>query len=119
MNSTNDRTESVAKTAIPNLNPAEHVAKMAEVQKEIFEVIAQMNQQWFSRAMANANLASELGTKLTGARSFPDAAEAYQQWMAKRMKLVAEDSQQFVADGQKFMEITARLLSKGWSGGST
>ena len=61
---------------------------------------------------------SELGAKLVAARSFPESAEACQQWMAQRVKMAAEDGQRFATDSQKFMEATARMFSNGWSGGS-
>jgi hypothetical protein len=49
-----------------------------------------------------------------------DATSAYQEWGKRRMELFTEDSKRLVADSQKFMEKTARLLSNAWSlGGRT
>jgi hypothetical protein len=114
--------ERVAKSATPD--PAElaktaerQVEAIAETQKEFFHPLAKMNERWLSRAIAEARLAIDLGSKLSSARSVPDAVEAYQQWMADRTKTLARDGQQFVADCQRFME-TARLLPEGWSAGS-
>ena len=115
--------ERVAKSAKPD--PAElaktaerQVEAIAETQKEFFHPLAKMNERWLSRAIAEARLAIDLGSKLSSARSVPDAVEAYQQWMTERTETLAKDSQQFVADCQRFMQETARLLPKGWSAGN-
>jgi hypothetical protein len=116
--------ERAAKSAVPD--PTElaktaekQVEAIAETQREIFETLAKMNQRWLSRAAAEAKRATDLGSKLSAARSVPDAVEAYQHWMTERTRTLAEDSQQFAADCQRFMQETARLLPKGWSIPST
>jgi hypothetical protein len=117
-------TETAAKWAIPTLIPTEF-AKLAgkgfeivQLQKDMFDTLAEMNQCWLGRATAEAKLASELGARLTAARSFPESAEACQQWMAQRVKMAAEDGQRLATDSQKFMHATARMFANGWSGGS-
>jgi hypothetical protein len=118
-------TETTANWAIPTLIPAE-LAKMAgpgvetivQMQKHMFDTLAEMNQRWLGRTTAEANLASELGAKLVAARSLPESAEACQRWMAQRMKLAAEDGQRFATDSQKLMQATTRVFSNGWSNGS-
>jgi hypothetical protein len=119
-------TEMSANWAMPTLIPTE-LAKMAgkgvesivQVQKDMFDTLAEMNQRWLGRTTAEADLASELGAKLAAARSLPEATEACQRWMAQRVKLAAEDGQRFATDSQKLMEATGRMFSNGWSGGST
>jgi hypothetical protein len=119
-------TEMSANRAMPTLIPTE-LAKMAgpgaetivQMQKDMFDTLAEMNQRWLGRTTAEAKLASELGAKLVAARSFPESAEACQQWMAQRVKMATEDGQRFATDSQKFMEATARLFSNGWSGERT
>jgi hypothetical protein len=54
------------------------IEKFVNTQKELVEKLQEMNRQWFDRAQAEANLASELGAKLTAARSIPYAMAAYQ-----------------------------------------
>jgi hypothetical protein len=91
-----------------------------DVQKEFQALIEQANRDWLARAEKERALASELATKLTAAKSLPDVAKEYQEWMTRRMELMVEDSQKFFADSQKFMNSTVRLMSKGWpTGGST
>jgi hypothetical protein len=119
------QTETSAKWAIPTLIPTE-LAQMAgkgvesivQLQKDMFDTLAEMNQRWLGRTTAEANLASELGARLAAARSLPESAEACQQWMAQRVKMAAEDGQRLATDSQKFMQATARMFANGWSGGS-
>jgi hypothetical protein len=102
------------------------IAKMAEerakemvgMQKEMLEAVAEMNQRWLSCASAQAALASELGTKLAAARSLPDVAALYQEWMAQQTKMITEQNERFLADTRKVMEAMTRGLPRNWNGGS-
>ena len=74
------------KSSSPNLLPAEfaemekkRVEDFVNAQTELVEKLQEMNRQWFDRAQSEANLASELASKLTAARSIPDAMAAYQE----------------------------------------
>jgi hypothetical protein len=87
---------------------------VAESQKDIFEMLMKMNQHWMERAAVEAKSMTDLGSKLTSARSLPDAAEAYQQWMTERTRTLAEDSQHFMADCQKFLDSVMHSLPKAW-----
>jgi Phasin protein len=103
------------------------------MQRELCDALGEMNRDWFARAQAEANLASEFATRLTTARSVPDTAIMCQEWMGRRMEMFAEnsrrfvadsrrfveDSRRFLADSQKFMEASARFLSGGFGGRST
>jgi len=74
---------------------------------------------------SQAELASEFASKLTAARSIPDAMTACQDWTSRRFEMMAEDGQHLLADTQKFMEAGAHLFANGWlskgggGGGST
>jgi hypothetical protein len=105
------------KSSSPNLLPAEfaemgkkRVEDFVNVQTEFVEKLQEMNRQWFDRAQSEAKLASELASKLTAARSIPDAMAAYQEWTSRRFEMMAEDGKQLLADTQKFMEAATRLL---------
>jgi len=109
-----ERTE---KSSSPNLIPTEfaevgkkRVEEFVNTQTELLEKLQEMNRQWFDRAQSEANLASELASKLTAARSIPDAMAAYQAWTSRRFEMMAEDGKQLLADTQKFMEAATRLL---------
>ena len=84
---------------------------MATMQAELFKEFQEISQYWTGRAKAEADLASELISKLTAARSVPETAKAYQEWASRRMQLAVEDSQRLFADGLKFAETGARLCS--------
>ncbi len=49
-------------------------------------------------------LASEFASKLTQARSIPDAMSTCQEWAGRRFKMMAEDSKHVLTDIQNFME---------------
>ena len=108
------------------------VDAIIHMQRELCDAFGEMNRDWFARAQAEANLASELATRLTTARSVPDTAILCQEWMGRRMEMFAEnsrrfvadsqrfveDSRRFLADSQKFMEASTRFLSGGFGGRS-
>jgi DNA topoisomerase VI subunit B len=122
-----ERTE---KSSLPNLMPTEfaelgkkRIEEFVNTQKGLVEKLQEMNRQWFDRAQAEANLASELASKLTAARSIPDAMAAYQEWASRRFEMMAEDGKHLLADTQKFMEAATHLpnasLIKGDGGSGT
>jgi len=49
--------------------------------------------------------------KVTSARSFPETAAAYGEWMGRRMELFADDNRRLWADAQKVMGAGTRLIS--------
>ena len=106
---------------------AGEIAKMAEqrtkdmvgMQKEMLDALTEMNNRWLGCASAQAALASELGTKLAAARSLPDVAALYQEWMAQQTKIIAEQNERFMADTRKVMEAMTRGFPRSWNGGST
>jgi hypothetical protein len=81
------------------------------MQRELCDTLGEMNREWFARAQAEANLASELATRLTTARSVPDTAIMCQEWAGRRMEMFAENSRRFVADSQRFMEDSRKFLA--------
>jgi hypothetical protein len=108
------------KSSSSNLMPPEfaemgkkRVEEFVNTQTELLEKLQEMNRQWFDRAQSEADLASELTSKLTAARSIPDAIAAYQEWTSRRFEMMAEDGKHLLADTQKFMEAAIRLMSNG------
>jgi hypothetical protein len=88
------------------------------LQAEVFKELQEIGQYWSARAKAEADLASDLISKLTSAGSIPDRAKAYQEWASQRMSMTIEDNQHFISDGFKLVEAAARSLSNGGAGGS-
>ena len=100
------------------LAPAEFAATAME-RFETFartqaEQLQETNRQCFDRVQAEANLASELVTKLTAARSIPEAMTAYQEWGSRRLEMVAEDTKRLMDHTHKFIQMSAQLLANGW-----
>lgn len=83
------------------------------MQRELYALAEEANRNWLSRAELERKLAAELVTSLTGAKTPADAADVYQEWMTRRMKLLAEDGQKLFDDGQKFVAAATRFLSNG------
>lgn len=83
-------------------------------QTEFLDTLQETNREWFDRMQSEANLTSEFASKLTAARSIPEAIAACQEWTTRRFELIADDGKRLLADTQKFMETGARLLSSGW-----
>jgi hypothetical protein len=89
---------------------------IARAQQDFIATVEEMNRDWLVRVQSEAQLASELAAKLAAARSMPDAASVYQEWMGQRIAMLAEDSQRMWAKTQKFMKAGAWFLPNGGSG---
>jgi hypothetical protein len=80
---------------------------------ELLEKIQKANQDWLERMQLEATVASEFATRMTAARSVPDAAAVWQEWASRRMEMVVEDGKRLLANSQQFMETGGHLLSNG------
>ena len=76
----------------PNLSELgqKQVQALTHLQKELWNTIQRSNREWLDLMETERNLASELAAKLTSAHSLPDAATAYQEWVARRMELLIQ-----------------------------
>lgn len=91
----------------------EQADALLDMQQELSKLIEQANKDWLARVELERDLATELATKLSSAKTLPDAAKAYQDWMSRRMETVATDSQKFFTECQKFAGSMNRLLMRG------
>lgn len=114
-----ERTE---KYSMLNLMPAQLAAmgkkqidEFIKMQTELLDKLQDTNRQWLDRAQTEADLASEFASKLSAARSIPEAMTACQEWSSRRFAIMAEDSKHLVEDSQKFIETGARLMSNAWA----
>ena len=89
---------------------------MAAIQADVFKELQEVGQHWVDRAKFEADLASELVSKLTSARSVPETVTAYQEWASRRMQIALEDGQHLFADNIKMVETAARFFSDGRAG---
>ena len=97
----------------------QRIEDFVNAQTELLEKLQESNRQWFDRMQSEANLASEFASKLTAARSIPDAMTACQEWANRRFKMMAEDREHLLSDCQKFTETGAHLLWNGWQSKSS
>ena len=97
----------------------DRLKEMTAVQKQMLDAIAEMNQRWLSCASAQATLASQLGSKLAGARSLPDVASLYQEWMAQQTQMITEQNERLLEDTRKVMEAMTRAFPRSWDGGGS
>jgi hypothetical protein len=94
---------------------------MLNMQKEVMAVCEEANRNWIERVKSEVELWSELASKLSASKSVPDGVGAYQDTVAQRMKLAAEDGQRLFDESQKIIGAMTRSLSNGWpqQGGTT
>jgi hypothetical protein len=86
---------------------------------EFFATLRDISRNWIERVSAEAERESKLSKDLIAVHSVPDAIAACQEWMTKEMDARAEDACQFMSDGQKLMDTSARLLTNGWTSAGT
>jgi hypothetical protein len=98
-------------------------AKSAEnfsaIQKEWMETLQRVHRDWVALLEAESKLGSEFATKIAAAKAGPEAAAAYQDWMARRMELLTKEWQKAVEDGQKFVNACTRIAADGRGTGIT
>jgi predicted phage tail protein len=92
---------------------------MLQVQKELLATYEQISRAWLERVKAEADLWSELANKMSAVRSLPDALGAYQQGVAQRVQMAADDGRRLFEDTQKIVNTMTRSLSTKWPSGST
>jgi hypothetical protein len=82
---------------------------------EIFGMLRRIGRNWIERVSAEAERGSKLSKGLMAVHSVPDAVAVCQEWMSQEMDARAEDARQFMSDGQKLMDTSARLLTNSWT----
>jgi hypothetical protein len=92
----------------------QRIGKIVETENDILQTLRRINQAWFDRTQAEADLTSEFVADLTSARSTPETVAAVQKWTNQRMELAADDAQRMLADTQQFMEAGAHMWSTNW-----
>jgi Phasin protein len=84
---------------------------MLAMQKELAQTYEQISRTWLDRMKSEAELWSELAAKMSGAKSVPDAMACYQEFMAKRMQMAADDGRRIFDDSQKVMNAITRAMA--------
>ena len=86
---------------------------LSAMQKEWLEMLEHARSGWAARLEAEAKLGSDFATKVAAAKAVPDAAAAYQEWIARRMELISKEWRKSVEDGQKFMNACTKIAGNG------
>jgi Phasin protein len=119
MSDQDTRADKPIPTAIPLFHPElldmarTRIEGLIEIQKEMMRTFESINHDMLNRMKAEAELASEFIAKLSGVRSVPDATTAYKEWASREMELLADDGRHIMANGEKLMQASQRLFSKG------
>ncbi len=90
-----------------------------KIQKDVLEAYEAASRAWLARVQSEVELWSQLASKLATTRSIPEALTAYQESVAQRMQMAAEDGQRLSDDCREIMGRIAGSLSNGWPAGST
>ena len=90
---------------------------MLAMQQELLGAYDQISRAWLERVKTEADLWSELATKMSRAGSVPDALGAYRDCVTQRMQMAADDGRRLLADTQKMMDTITRAMSNGWPKG--
>jgi hypothetical protein len=92
----------------------EQTEAMVGMQKELLAAYEQASRAWLARVKSEVDLWSQLANKLSATRSAPEAMQAYQECVAQRMQMAAEDGRHLADDCQKIMSTITRSFSNGW-----
>jgi hypothetical protein len=98
---------------VPGQPPVE---ALFEAQSKLVDTLPAFSREWMSFAQAERDLSSDLLAKLTAARSIPESARAYQEWLSRRMDMFADETRSLLADTQKLVEVGARLFAVDMAG---
>jgi hypothetical protein len=95
-----------------------------DAQSKLVDTLPALSRDWMSCAQAERELSSELMAKLSAARTLPESARAYQEWLSRRIDMFADETRMLFDDTQKLVDVGARLFAiepagKGSGGAST
>ncbi len=86
-----------------------------KIQKDVLDAYEEASRAWLARVKSEVELWSLLATKLAATRSIPEALGAYQELVAQRMQMAAEDGKRLSDDCREIMGKITGSLSHGWS----
>ncbi len=90
--------------------------ELVAIQTQQLERLREIGGNWLARMQSEVSLASELSARLAAARTLPDVASAYQDWITRHMEAAAEDGKRIMAAAQTLADAGAGFLSRGWRG---
>jgi Phasin protein len=87
---------------------------MLGMQRELLDAYEQASRSWLARVKSETELWSELAVKLAVTKSVPEALGAYQQCVAQRMQMAADDGRRLFDECQKATHKITQSLSNEW-----
>ena len=90
-----------------------------KIQKDVLEAYEEASRGWLARVQSEVELWSQLAGKLAATRTIPEALGAYQESVAQRVRMAAEDGKRLSDDCREIMSKITASLPKGWPVGST
>ena len=96
----------------------EQIETITKAQAQMFDALQDWNRDCLAHAKAETVLASHAATKLMAARTIPELASAYEEWLIERTDMLGEENKHFIADSHKLMEASWQFLSNSWRGPS-
>ena len=97
----------------------EQTDAMVNMQKEILSAYEEASRSWLARVKSEVELWSELAEKLGKTQSLPEALGAYQQCVAQRVQMAAEDGRRLFEEYQTLMQKMTRPFSENGPRGGT
>jgi hypothetical protein len=91
-----------------------HIHECVKAHSELLDRFQEANRSWLDHLRSEADLSAEFASRMSAARSIPDAATVLLDWSNRHMEMATVDAKQVVADTHKIMEIGVRLLPGGW-----
>ena len=95
-----------------NLGEAQSEAILG-MQKEVLQAYEQISRAWLERVKLEAELWSNLAAEMSASTSVPGALSAFQECVARRIQMAADDGQRLFEDSQKIMNTITRAISNG------
>src|ERR1041385_4074004 len=89
---------------------------IAEIQKEVFHLCERTSCHWMDRLKQEADFTAQLSQDLGACKSVPEMVAAYQNWLGQHMKLITADAESLMADSQKIVAASARMVSGNGAG---
>jgi Phasin protein len=102
--------DSQSRTSSPSDDWVAQAERLSRFQVELFEKVQEVNRRWLERVQSETTLAAEFATKMTSARSFPEAAAIYHEWASRQLKFAGEDARYAISTGQALTDMGWRLL---------
>jgi hypothetical protein len=82
-----------------------------DAQSKLVDALPALGREWMSHAQAERELTSDLVAKLTAARTVPESARVYREWLARRLDMFAEETRTLLTDAQTLADVGARLFA--------